>query len=51
MLQSGTVTLAGREFSGSASGTATKVKTIYFEEIGMHPKVSTCSLRWEPGAE
>jgi hypothetical protein len=38
MLQSGTVTLAGREFSVSASGTATQVKTIYFEEMGTHPK-------------
>jgi hypothetical protein len=38
MLQSGTVTLAGREFSVTASGSAAQVRTIYFEEGGMHPK-------------
>ena len=38
MLQSGQVTLAGREFSVTASGSATQVITIYFEEGGTHPK-------------
>jgi hypothetical protein len=38
MLQSGHVTLAGREFSVAASGSATQVRTIYLEEMGMHPK-------------
>lgn len=36
--QSGTVKLAGREFSLLASGTATQVKVIYFDEMGMHPR-------------
>jgi hypothetical protein len=38
MLQSGHVTLGGREFSVAASGSATQVRTIYLEEMGMHPK-------------
>ena len=38
MLQSGLVTLGGREFSVSASGSATQVRTIYLEEMGTHPK-------------
>jgi len=38
MLQTGQVTLAGREFSVIASGTSTQVRTIYFEEMSMHPK-------------
>jgi len=36
--QTGTVTLAGREFSLLASGTPTQVKTIRFDEGGLHPK-------------
>jgi hypothetical protein len=34
----GSVTYAGRRFSVMASGTATQVKNIYFEEGGMHPR-------------
>lgn len=38
MMQSGIVTLAGREFSVMASGTPTQVKNIYFDEMGLHPR-------------
>ncbi|MES2306941.1 MAG: hypothetical protein V4558_15675 [Gemmatimonadota bacterium] len=34
----GTVKLAGREFSVMASGSATQVKVLYFDEIGLHPR-------------
>lgn len=34
----GTLKLAGREFSVMASGTASQVKVIYFDEMGMHPR-------------
>ena len=34
----GTLKLAGREFSVMASGSATQVKVIYFDEMGMHPR-------------
>ncbi len=36
--QTGAVTYAGRKFSLLASGTPTQVKTIYFDELGMHPR-------------
>lgn len=36
--QSGTVSFAGRKFSVMASGTPTAVKTLYFDEGGLHPK-------------
>lgn len=36
--QTGNVTYAGRTFSLLASGTPTQVKTIYFDELGMHPR-------------
>ncbi|MEP7344206.1 MAG: hypothetical protein ABI877_03010 [Gemmatimonadaceae bacterium] len=36
--QTGSVTYAGRTFSLLASGTPTQVKTIYFDEGGMHPR-------------
>ncbi len=35
---SGSLTLAGRDFSLLASGTATQVTTIYFDEGGLHPR-------------
>ncbi|MEP6591937.1 MAG: hypothetical protein ABJC19_12220 [Gemmatimonadota bacterium] len=34
----GTLKLAGRAFSMMASGTATQVKVIYFDEMGLHPR-------------
>lgn len=36
--QTGSVTLAGREFSVLASGTPAQAKVIYLDEIGVHPK-------------
>jgi len=36
--QSGSVTLAGREFSVLASGTPAQAKVIYLDESGLHPK-------------
>ena len=36
--QSGSVTLAGREFSVLASGTPAQVKVIHLDETGLHPK-------------
>jgi hypothetical protein len=38
MMQSGQLTLNGREFSLMASGTASEAKTFYFEELGLHPR-------------
>jgi hypothetical protein len=38
VMQTGHVTYAGREFSLLASGTPTQVKTIYLDEVGMHPR-------------
>lgn len=38
MGMTGHVSLAGREFSLVASGTANQVKAIYFDEHGMHPR-------------
>lgn len=38
MSQGGSATWAGREFSVTASGTATQVKTIHLDEGGMHPR-------------
>jgi len=35
--QSATLTLAGRKFSVLASSSAEQVKTVYLEEMGMHP--------------
>ena len=37
-LQTGQVTLGGREFSVAASGTTAHVTAIYFDEMGTHPK-------------
>jgi hypothetical protein len=34
----GTSAYAGRKFSALASGTATQVRNVYLEEMGMHPK-------------
>ncbi len=36
--QTGSVKLAGREFSVMASGTPAQVRTIYLDEVGRHPK-------------
>ncbi len=36
--QSGNLTLAGRRFSILASGSAGQAKTVYIEEMGMHPR-------------
>ncbi|HSE51964.1 MAG TPA: hypothetical protein VLB00_07225 [Gemmatimonadales bacterium] len=36
--QSGSLTLAGREFSVLASGTPAQAKVIYLDETGLHPK-------------
>ena len=36
--RTGTVTLAGREFSVLASGTPAQAKVIYLDETGLHPK-------------
>src|SRR5687768_3954939 len=36
--QTGSVTLAGREFSVLASGTPAQAKVIYLDESGLHPK-------------
>jgi hypothetical protein len=36
--QSGSVTLAGREFSVLASGTPAQARVIYLDESGLHPK-------------
>lgn len=38
LMQTGQVTYAGRAFSLLASGTPTQVKTIYVDELGMHPR-------------
>jgi hypothetical protein len=38
MQQTGAATYAGRKFSLLANGTATQVKTITLEELGMHPR-------------
>lgn len=38
MMMSGSVAYAGRKFSVRASGTATQVKLVAFDEQGMHPK-------------
>ena len=38
LLQTGQVTLGGREFSVAASGTTAHVTAIYFDEMGTHPK-------------
>lgn len=36
--RTGSVTVAGRQFSVLASGTATQVRTVYLDELGRHPK-------------
>ena len=36
--RSGSITLAGREFSVLASGTPARAKVIYLDETGLHPK-------------
>jgi hypothetical protein len=36
--QTATLALAGRKFSILASGSAEQAKTVYFEEMGMHPR-------------
>ncbi len=36
--QSANLTVASRKFSVLASGTAEQAKTVYFEEMGMHPR-------------
>lgn len=38
MMQSGTATWGGREFSVAATGTAAQVKTIRLDEMGLHPR-------------
>jgi hypothetical protein len=38
LMQSGSVTYAGREFSLMASGTPEQVKVIYLDEVGRHPR-------------
>ncbi len=38
MMLSGNVVYAGRTFSVRASGTAAQVKTVFFDEQGLHPK-------------
>lgn len=38
MAQSGNLTLASRKFSVLASGSAEQPKTLYIEELGMHPR-------------
>jgi hypothetical protein len=38
LMQSGSASYAGRQFSLAASGTPTQAKTIYVDELGRHPR-------------
>jgi hypothetical protein len=38
LMQSGNANWAGRKFSVMASGTATQVRNLYFDEVGTHPR-------------